>query len=47
MDHEFRVVPHGILPNTQAVEFWRNDRFVASIYPTEEGSMSSANSWRT
>ncbi len=33
---EFRVKPHGVLPGTQMVEFWRDGVFVAGIYPHED-----------
>jgi len=34
---EFRVKPHGILPDTQMVEVWRDGVFVAGIYAHEDG----------
>jgi len=34
---EFKVKPHGELPDTQMIEFWRNGVFVAGIYPCEKG----------
>jgi len=34
---EFRVKPHGLLPGSQMVEFWRDGVFVAGIYPHEDG----------
>lgn len=37
MSHEFRVVPHSILPDTQMVEYWRNGKFVAGIYADQDG----------
>jgi len=36
-DIEFRVKPHGILPDNQMVELWRGGVFVAGIYPHEDG----------
>ena len=37
MSYEFRVVPHSILPGSQAVECWRDGQFVAGIYPHQDG----------
>ncbi|MBA7623089.1 hypothetical protein ES703_30481 [subsurface metagenome] len=37
MNYEFRVVPHSMLPGKQAVECWRDEVFVASIYPHQDG----------
>ncbi len=34
---EFRVKPHGVLPRSQMVEFWRDGVFVAGVYPHEDG----------
>ncbi len=34
---EFRIKPHGILPDNQMVEFYRDGVFVAAIYPHEDG----------
>ena len=34
---EFRVKPHGILPDNQMVEIWRDGVFVAWIYPSSCG----------
>jgi len=37
MGYEFRVVPHSMLPVKQAVECWRDGKFVAGIYPHQDG----------
>jgi len=37
MGYEFRVVPHSMLPGKQAVECWRDGKFVAGIYPHQDG----------
>ena len=37
MGYEFRVVPHSILQEKQAVECWRDGKFVAGIYPHQDG----------
>jgi len=37
MNYEFRLVPHLILPGKQAVECWRDGKFVAGIYPHQDG----------
>jgi len=37
MSYEFRVVPHSAIPGEQMVECWRDGRFVAGIYPHQEG----------
>ena len=37
MSYEFRVVPHSMLPGKQAVECWRDGKFVAGIYPHQDG----------
>ena len=37
MSYEFRVVPHSMLPGKQAVECWRDGRFVAGIFPHQDG----------
>jgi len=37
MNYEFRVVPHSMLPGKQAVECWRDGKFVAGIYPHQDG----------
>jgi len=37
MSYEFRVVPHSAIPGEQMVECWRDGRFVACIYPHQEG----------
>lgn len=37
MNYEFRVVPHSMLPGEQAVECWRDKKFVAGIYPHQDG----------
>ena len=34
---EFKVKPHGILPGNQMVELWRDGKFVAGIYPHQDG----------
>ncbi|GAJ24721.1 unnamed protein product, partial [marine sediment metagenome] len=37
MSFEFRVVSHSMLPGKQAVECWRDGKFVAGIYPHQDG----------
>ena len=37
MSYEFRVVPHVMLHGKQAVECWRDGKFVAGIYPHQDG----------
>lgn len=37
MEEEFRVKPHGQLPDKAMVEFYRRGVFVAGIYPHEDG----------
>ncbi len=37
MNYEFRVVPHSMLPGKQAVECWHDGKFVAGIYPHQDG----------
>ena len=37
MGYEFRVVPHSILRDKLAVECWRDGKFVAGIYPHQDG----------
>lgn len=34
---EFRVKPHVALPNSLAIEVWRDGVFVAGIYTHEDG----------
>jgi len=37
MNYEFRLVPHLALPGIQVVEVWREGKFVACIYPHQDG----------
>ncbi|GAI80039.1 unnamed protein product, partial [marine sediment metagenome] len=37
MNYEFRVVPHSLILGKQAVEFWRDGKFAAGIYPHQDG----------
>ena len=37
MKYEFRLVPHSMLSGSQAVEYWRDGKFVAGIYPHQDG----------
>lgn len=37
MSYEFRVVPHLTLSGKHGVECWRDGKFVAGIYPHEDG----------
>lgn len=37
MNYKFRVVPHSMLLGKQAVECWRDGKFVAGIYPHQDG----------
>jgi hypothetical protein len=34
---QFRLVPHSKKIGVAIVEVWRDDEFVAAIYPTEDG----------
>jgi len=33
----FTVCPHDLLPGKQMVEYWRDGKFVAAIYPHQDG----------
>ena len=37
MEERFTVCPHDLLPGKQMVEYWRDGKFVAGIYPHEDG----------
>lgn len=37
MAYEFKVIDHHMMPGKQAVECWRDGKFVAGIYPHEDG----------
>jgi hypothetical protein len=37
MTTQFRLVPHSKRLDVAIVEVWRDDEFVAGIYPTDEG----------
>ena len=37
MEERFTVCPHTTLPGKTMVEYWRDGRFVASIYPHQDG----------
>lgn len=37
MVYKFRVHPHSILPGNEVIECWRDEEFVATIYPHEDG----------
>ena len=37
MIERFKVCPHGQLPDTMMVEYWRGKEFVGGIYPHEDG----------
>lgn len=37
MEERFKVCPHGNLPGKQMVEFWRDGKFAAGIYPHQDG----------
>ena len=37
MNYKFKIVPHSMIADKQAVEFWREGVFVAGIYPHEDG----------
>ena len=37
MNEEFKVKPHGVLSGKEMVEYWRGGRFVAGIYPYQDG----------
>ena len=33
----FKVCPHDQLPGKMMVEYWRDGKFIAGIYPHEDG----------
>lgn len=37
MSEEFKVKPHDVLPDKEMVEYWRDGKFVAGIYPHQDG----------
>ena len=37
MEVEFRLGPHAQLPGKTMMEYWRDGKFVASIYPDQDG----------
>jgi len=37
MEERFKVCPHDRLPDKMMVEYWRDNKFVAGIYPHEDG----------
>ena len=37
MTEEFKVKPHEVLPDKEIVEYWRDGKYVACIYPHEDG----------
>ncbi len=37
MHEEFKVCPHGQLPDKEMVEYWQDGVFIAGIYPHEDG----------
>ena len=37
MGIELRVASHEILPGNQMVECWRDGKFVAAVYPHQDG----------
>jgi len=36
-EEEFRVCPHDVLPGKKMVEYRRRGKFVAGIYPHQDG----------
>lgn len=34
---EFKIKPHEELPDKTMVEYWRDGKFVAGIYPHQDG----------
>ena len=36
-EERFKVCPHDQLPDKMMVEFWRDGKFIAGIYPHEDG----------
>ncbi|MBA7649280.1 hypothetical protein ES703_57076 [subsurface metagenome] len=34
---EFKIKPHNELPDKEMVEYWRDGKFVAGIYPHQDG----------
>lgn len=37
MEERFKVCPHSLLPGKTMVEYWRDGKFIAGIYPHQEG----------
>ncbi|MBA7680485.1 hypothetical protein ES703_88802 [subsurface metagenome] len=37
MEERFTVCPHTTLPGKTMVEYWRDGKFVAAIYPHQDG----------
>lgn len=37
MEERFKVCPHDQLPDKLMVEYWRRGKFVAGIYPHQDG----------
>ena len=37
MEERFKVSPHDTLPGKMMVEYWRDGKFVAGIYPHQDG----------
>jgi len=33
----FKVCPHDLLPDKMMVEYWRDNEFIAGIYPHDDG----------
>jgi len=36
-EERFKVCPHDQLPGKMMVEYWRDGKFIAGIYPHEDG----------
>ena len=37
MEETFKVCPHDMLPDKMMVEYWRDGKFAAGIYPRQDG----------
>jgi hypothetical protein len=37
MTEEFKIKPHSSLPGKTMLEYWRGGKFVAGIYPHQDG----------
>ena len=37
MEERFKICPHDQLPSKMMVEYWRGNKFIAGIYPHQDG----------